>query len=83
MCTGSPLQNIVSDNLKEQLKRCANKILLNIVHTSSAIVSEALSFSNVTTANIIILRGKSFGNEMFYFLLKEKADKIRKRKIYM
>lgn len=72
MCIGRPLQNTVSDDLKRAAEDKCNKILLNIVHTSSTVVSKALCFRTVTTGNVIILRGKLFGNEMFDFFLKVK-----------
>lgn len=52
-----------------------------IEHSSHSALSEAFSFRTVTAGNVIILRGKLFGNKIFYFFLKESRNK-KTEKIY-
>lgn len=76
-----PLQSSVLDDLKRAVEEVCKWISLNTVHTSTAL-SEAFSFRTVTAGNVIILRGKLFGNEIFYFFLKEEVEEKEQRKIY-
>lgn len=67
------------DDLKRAVEEVCKWISLNTVHTSTAL-SEASSFRTVTAGNVIILRGKLFGNEIFYFFLKEEVEEKKQRK---
>lgn len=49
-----------------------------MAHTSSTVLSKACRFRNVTIENVIILKGKLFVNEIFYFFFKGQVEKREK-----
>lgn len=67
--------------MKRAVEEVCKWISLNTVHTSTAL-SEAFSFRTVTAGNVIILRGKLFGNKIFYFFLKEEVETKKNREKY-
>lgn len=65
--------------MKRAVEEVCKWISLNTVHTSTAL-SEAFSFRTVTAGNVLILRGKLFGNKIFYFFLKEEVETKKKNR---
>ena len=67
--------------MKRAAEEVCKQISLSTVHTST-VLSEAFHFKIVTIENVIILRGKLFRKEIFYFFLKEEIEEIGQRKKY-
>lgn len=58
---------------------CISGIKLNAIHVYLFVPSSVFGFKNDTIENESILRGKLFGNNMHYLLLKEVVEQTENK----